>query len=304
MDATKAPLGHTSAALAFFSWGVMPFYFQLVTTASLWELMAHRIVWSLLSLSLFFSIKRSWPSMLARLRESESWRFAGAGAVLIFSNWLLFTWAVTNGHILEASFGYFINPVFNMLLARLFFSERLKPAQRTAAACALAGILVQLIALGSLPLISLGLAATFGFYGLLKKKSPLPAVPGFWMETFFLAPVALILLTVMQSRGQMTFGHEETGAALNLLLVVAGPLTAFPLILYGIAAKRLPFTVLSFYQYLAPTLQFGAALLTGEAVSPAKFLSFACVWFGLATLMLTEARMAWQTNATDPPKHA
>jgi len=204
---------------------------------------------------------------------------AGCG-LLIATNWLVYVWAVNNGRMIEASLGYYINPLINVLLGLLILGERLRRLQWLAVALAALGVLQQLWQVGSLPWVSLVLALTFGFYGLIRKQAPVSALPGLVVETWLLVPVALVWLALhpaaMSSQASFWTSSEA------LWLAAAGPITLVPLVCFNAAARHLPYTTLGFLQYLAPTLVLlQAILLFDEHFSPSTLLAFACIWAGL-----------------------
>ena len=211
-------------------------------------------------------------------------------ALIISLNWLVFIWAVAEGRILETSLGYFINPLNSVFLGMVFLSERLRPMQWLALSFAAMGVLYQLIEFGSLPWVGLVLAFSFGFYGLLRKRLVVEAVPGLFIETLIVLPVGLIALGWMQSEGTLVFGHQNLQT--DLLLIAAGLVTTFPLLFFAGAARRLALSMIGFFQYLAPSITFVLAVYVyEEPLDSSKLVTFALIWLGLL-LFTGENRLA------------
>ena len=271
-------------------WGLLPLYFPLLAPAGPFEITAHRVVWSLLlclavlavlgRLGTFWRLLRT-PAVLGRL---------ALAAVLIATNWVTFVLAVLTGHVVDASLGYYINPLMTVLMAVAVLGERLRTAQWVAVALGAVGVLVIAIGHGTFPWISLALALTFGCYGLVKKQvgTQVPALPGLAVETLVLAPLALGFLLVLAGTGSGVFGGpgERFGApGLTLLLIGTGVLTTVPLVLFATAARRLPLAMVGLLQYVTPTMQY----LTGvfiyhETMSGTRWVGFAVVWLALVVL--------------------
>lgn len=270
--------GYALGLSAYVIWGLFPLYFKAIQEVPALEIVVHRVLWSALfgAILLFF-----WkhPGWWGELRDNPK-RLAvlAASGALIAVNWLTYVWAVNNGRMLEASLGYYINPLVNVLLGMLLLGERLRRLQWVAVGLAALGVAQQVWQVGSLPWVSLVLALSFGFYGLIRKQAPVAALPGLVVETWMLLPAALIWLAVTPQAGNGSWALPEI-----LWLVAAGPITLVPLICFNAAARHLPYTTLGFLQYLAPTLVLlQAILLFGEPLEPAKLLAFVCIWAGLA----------------------
>ena len=265
---------------AYTLWGLFPLYFKLLQQVPALQILAHRMVWSLLLVFLILLVLKRWAWMrLLREQPLVLARFAGS-ALLLACNWGTYIWAVNHNHVVEASLGYYINPLINVLLGLLILGERLRRLQWLAVALAALGVLQQLWQVGSLPWVSLVLALTFGFYGLIRKQAPVAALPGLVVETWLLVPVALAWLALhpaaMSSQASFWTSSEA------LWLAAAGPITLVPLVCFNAAARHLPYTTLGFLQYLAPTLVLlQAILLFDEHFSPSTLLAFACIWAGL-----------------------
>jgi len=265
---------------AYGIWGLFPLYFKAIQQVPALEIIVHRALWSALFGALLLQFWKH-PGWWRELRDNPK-RFAvlAASGALIASNWLVYVWAVNNGRMLEASLGYYINPLVNVLLGMLLLGERLRRLQWLAVGLAALGVAQQLWQVGSLPWVSLALAFTFGFYGLIRKLAPVAALPGLVVETWLLLPAALLFLALSPNAASSQASFWSTSEA--LWLAAAGPITLVPLICFNAAARHLPYITLGFLQYLAPTLVLlQAILLFGEHFDPSKLLAFVCIWAGL-----------------------
>jgi chloramphenicol-sensitive protein RarD len=265
---------------AYAFWGVLPIYFKLLAAVAPFDIVAHRVLWSLPLLALLIFASRSWPRVREAMTVPRTIGMLIATALLIAGNWLLYVYAVTSGHILAASFGYYLNPLANVLLGRFVLKERLSRLQWTAVAIAAAGTSV--LAAGALSQlwISLTLCGTFALYGLLRKVVPADAITGLGIETAILFPLAILWLAWRYSIGVPVMG--ATGAQTGLLLL-AGLVSTTPLLLFTAAARRLPYSTLGMLQFLAPTLQFLiAVLLYNEHFTLAHAIAFPAIWAALA----------------------
>ena len=285
--ATRAGLAYGLAAFGF--WGLVPIYFKAVSSVPALEVLAHRVVWSVVVLGVVLTLKHRWSEVVAAM---ANWRTLGILAittVLIGINWYLFIWAVNNNQVLQASLGYFINPLVNVFLGVVFLRERLSRAGIAAVALAAMGVGWLTVQGGELPWISLVLAFSFGLYGLLRKTAPVKPVPGLMVETLLMLPAALIYLAATASHGGLYFG---TGSVrLDLLLVAAGLVTALPLLWFTAAAQLLPLSTMGFIQYLAPTLHFLLAVLVyGEPLTGERLIAFCFIWAALAIFTVDQLR--------------
>ncbi|MCD5995317.1 EamA family transporter RarD [Pseudomonas sp. CDFA 602] len=281
MQAANPRRGYILGLSAYAIWGLFPIYFKAISAVPAIEIIIHRVLWSALfgSIVLMFWKHPGWwrdlrnnPQRLAVLALSGS---------LIAANWIVYVWAVNNGRMLEASLGYYINPLVNVLLGMLLLGERLRRLQWLAVVLAATGVAQQVWQVGSLPWVSLVLPLTFGFYGLIRKKAPVAALPGLVVETWMLVPLALIWLALnpMALSAQPEFWTTSQA----IWLAAAGPVTLVPLVCFNAAARHLPFTTLGFLQYLAPTLVLLLAVLFyDEHLSTSTIITFACIWAGLA----------------------
>lgn len=285
MDSKQVRLGVIFALIAFFIWGIAPAYFKLIYFVPADEILTHRVIWSFFFMIALLTFSRQW-SGLKRLSQTPKKIFQLAlSAVLIGGNWLLFIWAVNNHHMLEASLGYFINPLVNVLLGMLFLRERFRRMQWLAVILAACGVLVQLWTFGSLPIIALGLAFSFAFYGLVRKKIAVDAQTGMLIETLWLLPVAAIYLFGIAD--SPTSHMANNSWSLNLLLIAAGIVTTVPLLCFTAAATKLRLSTLGFFQYIGPTLMFLLAVLFyGEIPGPDKMVTFGFIWVALAIFIM------------------
>ena len=264
---------------AYLAWGVLPLYFKLLAAVPPIEIVANRILWSLIFLALLVAFWRRWRAIRAAL-TARILLILTLTAALIAANWLIYVWAVVNGHVLETSLGYYLNPLFNVLLGVAFLRERLSRAQTGAVLLAAAGVAALAWGAASGLWISLALAFSFGLYGFIRKIAPVDALEGLAIETVLLAPASLAYI-IWAHPGPA--GFAALGPWLTFLLVVGGAITAIPLLLFNAAAKRLPFSTLGFLQYVAPSLQFLLAVLVfGEPFSYAHALCFGAIWMALA----------------------
>ncbi len=279
-ESREAAIGLASGLTAFLIWGVVPLYFKALAMAGPLEIVAHRVVWTVLLLTaLVLALGREREALLVLFSRRVGVYMLSTA--LVSTNWLLFIWAVVNDHVLDASFGYYINPLVNVLLGVVFLGERLNRWQL--AAVGLAGIAVGnlIVGYGAVPWVALGLAFSFGFYALVRKMAHSDPLIGLVVETSLLAVPALAFLLWLEARGGGTF--IAGGVVPSLLLVGSGVVTALPLLLFMHGARRLTLSTIGLMQYVAPTLQFLSAVLAfGEPFTRAHLISFSLIWIGLA----------------------
>jgi chloramphenicol-sensitive protein RarD len=270
--------GLAAAASAYLIWGLFPIYWKLLQSVPAAQIMAHRIVWCLLFVALWLGIREGFGWL--RGLSSRLLAMLATSAALISMNWWLYIWAVNTGHIVETSLGYFINPLVSVLMGVLILRERLNPAQWSAVAVAAAGVLWLTWQGGRLPWIALALALSFGGYGLIRKLAVVPSVQGLAVESGLLFVPAAAFLIWCEIAGSGRFAHDTM--QIDVLLVAGGLVTALPLILFAIGARRIPLSTIGILQYLAPTLQLACGvLLFGEPFSRAQLLGFGCIWLAL-----------------------
>ncbi|MBF8780675.1 EamA family transporter RarD [Pseudomonas fulva] len=280
MHAANPRRGYLLGLAAYIIWGSFPLYFKAIQSVPATEIIVHRVLWSALFGSLLLAAWKH-PGWWRELREHPR-RLAilALSGSLIAGNWLTYVWAVNNGRMLEASLGYYINPLVNVLLGMLLLGERLRRLQWLAVLLAVLGVVQQVWQAGSLPWVSLVLALSFGFYGLIRKQAPVAALPGLVVETWMLVPLACawLLLHPAASTAQASF----YGSSEAWWLIAAGPVTLIPLVCFNAAARHLPYTTLGFLQYLAPTLVLLQALwLFDEHLSASSLVAFMFIWAGL-----------------------
>ena len=268
-------------ALAYVLWGTFPLYWRLLEPAGAVEILAHRIVWSLVTMVLVLVLWRRVAQLKALLRNRRRLLLISAAAVVITFNWGGYIWGVNNGRVVETSLGYFINPLVTVLMGVLILDERLRRLQWVAMGIALVAVVVLTVDYGRPPWIALLLAFSFGTYGLLKKQAGVGAVESITLETMLLAPVAGAYVVWLVATGESTFGTEGVGHA--LLVTTTGIVTAVPLILFGAAAIRVSMVSLGLLQYLAPTIQFALGIAVFHEDMPAsRWIGFGLVWLALA----------------------
>jgi len=273
--------GLAAAIVAFTIWGALPLYLRPLQALGALEIMAHRIVWCCLVVFAWLAVRGELQAVRAALVDRGVRLRLAASATLISVNWLVYVWAVTHDHVIDSSLGYFINPLFSVVLGVMVLGERLNRSQQFAVGLAVAGVLYLAVITGRPPWIALALAASFGLYGLIRKVVAVDAVPGLATETLLLAPFASAWLLWLEWRGTGALGHAATH--LNVMLVGSGLVTALPLALFAYGARRIPLSTVGVVQYIGPTLQF----LTGvwifrEPFSPERGIGFLFIWSALA----------------------
>jgi chloramphenicol-sensitive protein RarD len=272
--------GLFAAIGAYALWGFLPLYFKLLGDMSPTMILAHRIVWSVPTAILLVLFAARGAELWALKRQPKILFALFASSLAIAANWTIYIWAVTHGRVLEGSLGYFINPLITFLFAALFFGERFRPMQLMALGIAAAGVLNQTLVVGQFPWVSLSLAVSFAVYGAIRKKTPVDSRVGFAVEAIWLTPVAALYLLFFLPPGVAAFG--DGSASLVSLLLLAGPVTAAPLILFAMGARRLRLSTIAVLQYIGPSLQFVIALALGEPFTPAHAVTFGLIWLGVA----------------------
>jgi len=294
---TPDRVGLATGVGAYVLWGTLPLYFPLLQPAGAVEIIANRVVWSLLFCFVLLAATRTWGTFVATLRVRRTMRLLAVAGVLLAVNWLAFVIGVLTDRVVDAALGYFINPLVTVALAVLVLRERVRPVQWVALGFGAAAVVVITAGYGQLPWIALTVALSFGFYGLIKNRvgRSVGAVPGLAAETLVLAPLALGYLVLGGVQGTGTFATEGAGHA--LLLASSGVVTAIPLLLFNSAARRLPLTVIGLLQYITPVLQFlvGVVVLH-EQMPPARWWGFGLVWTALLVLTVDGLRSS-RSNA-------
>jgi chloramphenicol-sensitive protein RarD len=289
--------GVVAGLSAYLLWGLFPLYFPLLEPAAGLEIVAHRIVWSLLFVGLLLTVRRGWPQVRAAVADRRTRLVLSAASLLIVVNWTVYVYAVNAGHVVESSLGYFVQPLFSVLLGVLVFGERLRWLQWVAVGLAAVAVVVLTVDYGHPPWIALALAGSFGLYGLMKKLVRVDAVPGLFVETAVAFLPALAVIVVTQARGTAAFAHEGTGHA--LLMAFAGVATAVPLLLFAAAARRIPLSTVGLLQYVNPLIQLAVGVFVfDEPMPPARLAGFAIVWLALAVFTVDTLRQARTTRRT------
>ena len=277
-DATRGAL---AAASGFLFWGLVPVYWKQMQSISAFELITHRIAWSLVFLLGVVAWQGNFPALRDAFRSKRLLGLNLLSSLLLTANWTVYVWAVNNGHVIESSLGYFLVPLVNVALGSLLFHERLRPLQWAAIGCAALGVGLLLVRLGHAPWIGLSIAGTWAGYGLLKKKSALGAITGLTVETLLLCPFAVAALLWWHHTGEGALGRVD--ARLHVYVLSVGVITALPLLMFAYGAQRIRLTTLGLLQYLAPTAQFLLGyFLYREAFDAARLQAFAIIWCGLA----------------------
>ncbi|WP_172202554.1 EamA family transporter RarD [Niveibacterium sp. COAC-50] len=280
MSGKAARTGLACALGAFSVWGLSPLYFHAVGSIPAGEIVAHRVLWSVLLLAAWIGWRQGYGTLRSVVGQPRLIALLALTASLTSLNWLVFVWSVGAGRLVESSLGYFINPLVNVLFGRLFLGERLRPLQRIAVAVATAGVALKVWQTGQLPWIALFLAGTFGTYGLLRKRAPIDAQNGLFIETLLVAPIAIGYLGWLAAQGDL---HLGATSAVTALLPFAGVMTTIPLALFAEAARRLPLSTVGLVQYLSPTLNFLIAVwVFGEAFRGGDLAAFGLIWAALA----------------------
>ncbi|MEM9619508.1 MAG: EamA family transporter RarD [Pseudomonadota bacterium] len=274
--------------IAYTLWGLFPIYLKAVGEASALEILAHRILWSVPFGAVLIALRKQWGEVLKALTTPRVLILLGVSALAISFNWLIYVWSVVNDRILEASLGYYINPLMYVAAGVFILGERLRLAQIIAVCLATIGVLVLTFGAGVFPWVSLTLAVLFTLYGYIRKTTPVGAMPGLFVETTLLSPLALIYLLWLMHSGGAVF--LQSSITMDTLLVLAGPVTVVPLLLFALSARRLRLSTLGFLQYIGPTLQFVLGLYYGEPFTWAHGVCFGLIWTALAVFSFDAAR--------------
>jgi len=277
----SARVGVAYGLAAYLAWGLVPIYFKAVAQVAPLEVLTHRVIWSVALLAGLMLARRRVRLVLEAARSRRTMVTLLGTTVLIACNWFIFIWSVANNHVLQASLGYYINPLVNVLLGVVFLKERLRPGQTVSVVLAATGVTYLALSYGRLPWIALMLAGSFGLYGLLRKTAPVGSLVGLTVETTLLAPLAVGYALYLWMTGNGSFARGDLG--IDGLLALAGVVTAVPLLWFTSAARRLRLTTMGFLQYLAPTGHFLLAVLAyREQFTAAQAVTFVCIWAALA----------------------
>lgn len=290
-EQTRSRQGVLLAIAAYTMWGFAPIYFKSLGEVTPFEILSHRVIWSFFFLAVLIHVSRRWHAVSNIFSNRKTLLVLVATSLLVGANWLVFIWAVNTNHMLDASLGYYINPLLNVILGMLFLGERLRKLQWFAVTLAFIGVAIQVIAFGSIPIIALILASSFGLYGLLRKKISLDAQTGLFIETLIMLPLAAIYLFAIADTP--TSDLTQNPMTLNLLLIAAGLITTLPLLCFNGAATRMMLSTLGFFQYIGPSLMFLLAVLVyDEPFTADKATTFTFIWSSLILFSFDGIRYA------------
>lgn len=278
-DSQRTREGVISALISYSLWGCFPVYFKLVATVPPTEILVHRIIWAVPFGLVIVLARRQWPEVVRALRTPRTLAPLAAGALLLAVNWLVYVWAVQNDMILQGSLGYYINPLMLVIVGVLLFGERLRTLQSVAVLLAGIGVAVLTFSGGQFPVVALTLATSFTIYGSIRRHVDIGGMPGLFIETLVLLPAAMAYLAWLASQGDAVFTAGDSGA--SAMLMLAGPLTVMPLLMFALAARRLRLSTIGVMQFITPTLQFVVALAYGEALTGAHIVCFSLIWIAV-----------------------
>lgn len=290
--------GYINAVSAYVMWGFAPIFFKLLSDISPGEILIQRILWSSIFLLLLVVAMRKSSQLISICKQPKIIGKLMISASLLAVNWFLFIWAVNNDHLLDASLGYYINPLFNVLLGVIFFHERLRRNQLIAVGLALSGVLIQLITLGTLPIISLALASSFAFYGLIRKKMQIDSFIGLLIESLLMLPIAIVFWVFFVESETSNMANNSVN--LNIMIVLIGVVTTAPLLCFTAAAKRLNLSTLGFFQYMGPSIMFLlATFYYQEQIKTAELMTFVFIWAALALYSLDSWKTMKRAKSTE-----
>ncbi|WP_404409445.1 EamA family transporter RarD [Pseudidiomarina marina] len=280
-DAARSRQGVFFAIAAYTMWGVAPIYFKWLQEVPALEILSHRILWSFILVFILIMVLRRGNRLKPVLQNKQQMARLALATCLLGGNWFLFIWAINNDHILDASLGYYINPLLNVAIGMAFFAERMRKMQLVAIAFAVTGVLIQVISFGSVPWVALALACSFAIYGAIRKRLPIDSITGLWLETLILTPAVLIYLVFFASSNAADMTQNTW--QINTLLIAAGVVTTAPLLCFTAAAQRIRYSTLGFFQYIGPSMMFVLAVwVYGEPLAADKLVTFAIIWVALA----------------------
>lgn len=293
-DQTAAREGVLAAITAYTIWGFLPVYLIFTIAVPASELLAHRIVFSVPFGALILTVRKQWPEVRAALTTPRRIGWLSAAAFFIAVNWLVYIMSVQNQQIFQASLGYYINPLVYVLVGVMFFGDQLRRLQLVAVVLATAGVAVLTISGGEFPWVAIVLAVSFTAYGVIRKQITVGAMPGLFVETLLLMPLALGALAWFTMQGTAVYTDASPG--LLALIVLAGPLTVVPLVCFAIGARRLRLSTIGFLQFIGPTLQFVVGWLNGESLTPARAMCFALIWLAVIVFSVDSLRNVRRTG--------
>lgn len=280
--------GFFFAVGAYTLWGLLPIYLKALADVDVLEVLSHRILWSVPFAAALLTLRNQWPQVKAAIGERRVLTMLGLAALAIGFNWMIYVWAIANERVIEASLGYFINPLMYMATGVFVLGEKIRRTQTSAIAIAAAGVLILTVGAGVFPWVSFVLAATFTAYGYIRKTTNVGALPGLFIEVVLLSPIALLYLLWIMNTGAATFMAQSVG--MDILIMLAGPVTVVPLVLFALAARRLQLTTLGFLQYIGPTLQFILGIYYGETFTLYHGICFSLIWIALAIFSIDAVR--------------
>jgi chloramphenicol-sensitive protein RarD len=272
--------GLLAALIAYVMWGVFPIYFVFVASVAATEVLAHRVLWAVPFGALIIHFRHQWPEVKQTLSSARTLFWLALAAIFISANWLIYIWATQNEQVLQASLGYYINPLMYVFVGVLFLKERLRKAQVIALLLAAIGVAYLTVSGRQFPVIAISLALLFTSYGVIRKQVAVGAMPGLFIETVILFPFSLAWLAWLIHVGSASF--PATGLSMSLLLVLAGPLTVLPLLFFAVGARILPLSIVGFMQYIAPSLQFIVGISLGETLTVPHLVCFGFIWTAIA----------------------
>ncbi len=288
--------GVLSAGCAFLLWGIFPLYLKSLKAIPPLEILSHRVFWSLMMLALVLTIRHQWGWINAIKKNPRITAAFVASASMLAINWVVYIWAINHDRIVDASLGYFIAPLFNVLFG-VMLGERLRLWQWISVTIATTGVAWLTISAGQLPWIGLTLAFTFGLYGLLRKTASLGALEGLTLETLVMLPLSALFLLLPESGSSHAF--VNAGINTSLLLIAAGPVTAIPLLLFAYGARRIPLSLVGILQYIGPTIQLLLGIyLYNEAFSSTKLIGYGLIWCALGLYSIESLWQAWRNNTS------
>jgi len=271
--------GLIAGVTAYTIWGLFPVYFILTKSVPAFELVGHRIIWSVPFCCLLLLLRKQMSDVLTVIKDAKLMGLLTIAAIIIAANWAIFIWAVQHGQIFQSSLGYYINPLLYVGVGVLFFKETLSPLQVSTIICAAIGVLILTIYGGTFPLISIALSVTFTIYGVVKRLAAVRAMTGLFVETALLFLPALAAMIYYANQGVVEFTQQ--GLSMDVLIILAGPLTVLPLVAFSFAARRIKMSTLGIIQFISPTLQFLCGLYFGETLSSAHIICFIFIWLGV-----------------------
>lgn len=280
--------GFLAALIAYLIWGFLPVYFKTVGSVDALEVVTHRVIWAIPFGALILTARGQWPEIRRAFTHRFMLGWLAVAALFIALNWFVYIWAIHDARIFETSLGYYINPLTNMLVGVAYFGERLRRPQLVAVLLAAVGVMILTVSVGRVPWVALTLALTFTAYATIRKKVVIGGMPGLFIETMLLLPFALMWLSWLGINGRAAIAGDDP--VLTFWLVMAGPITALPLLMFTLAARRLPLTTIGFMQFLAPTLQFATGVYYGEVLTTAHMICFACIWIAVLVFSLDAFR--------------